>query len=163
MLEFFKEGASAMKRISFGGQGRSSALSAGICWSVLVLCGCAALRADNQHPATVPAVGHVNEKNFDQHVLRSPTPVLVDFYATWCGPCKRMAPILEQVAVECPQARVVKVDVDENRRLAARYGVKSLPSFLVFVNGRVVARQKGVVAKDALKAMLGLKQTPERR
>lgn len=99
---------------------------------------------------------HVNEDTFEQHVLRSNVPVLVDFYASWCGPCKKLAPTLEQVAAESPQAKVVKVDIDNNPKLAAQYGIKSLPSLLVFKDGRVVAKQQGAVAKSRLKAMLAL-------
>jgi thioredoxin 1 len=99
---------------------------------------------------------HVNEDTFDQHVLRSNVPVLVDFYASWCGPCKKLAPTLEQVAAESPQAKVAKVDINNNPKLAAQYGIKSLPSLLVFRDGRVVAKQQGIVAKSRLKAMLAL-------
>ena len=108
-----------------------------------------------KNPAT-RTVLHVNEDTFEQHVLRSNVPVLVDFYASWCGPCKKLAPTLEQVAAESPQAKVVKVDIDNNPKLAAQYGIKSLPSLLVFKDGRVVAKQQGVVAKSRLKAMLAL-------
>jgi thioredoxin 1 len=111
------------------------------------------------HPEEKLAAGtvlHVNEDTFEQHVLRSNVPVLVDFYASWCGPCKRLAPTLEQVATESPQAKVVKVDIDNNPKLAAQYGIRSLPSLLVFKDGRVVAKQQGAVAKSRLKAMLAL-------
>jgi len=82
--------------------------------------------------------------------------VLVDFYATWCGPCKALAPTLEEVAVENPQAKVCKVDIDESPELAARYGVKSIPSLMVFKDGQVVARQNGLPSKNRLKTMLDL-------
>jgi len=94
--------------------------------------------------------------NFDEQVLKSDVPVLVDFYASWCGPCKRLAPTLEEVAAESPGARVVKVNVDDSPELAERYDIHSMPSLLVFKNGRVMAREKGVVSKSRLKAMLDL-------
>ena len=99
---------------------------------------------------------HANEATFEQQVLRSNVPVLVDFYASWCGPCKRLAPALEEVATESPQAKVVKVNVDDNPELAARYGVKSVPSLMVFKGGQVVAKQQGFVGKSRLKTMLTL-------
>jgi thioredoxin 1 len=102
------------------------------------------------------AVIHANEATFEQEVLRSDEPVLVDFYANWCGPCKKLAPTLEEVAIESPQARVVKVNIDENPELAAQYSVKSLPSLLVFKDGKVVSRQNGLVNKARLHSMLDL-------
>jgi thioredoxin 1 len=102
------------------------------------------------------AVIHANEATFEQEVLRSDEPVLVDFYANWCGPCKKLAPTLEEVAVESPQARVVIVNIDENPELAAQYSVKSLPSLLVFKDGKVVSRQNGLVNKARLHFMLDL-------
>jgi len=99
---------------------------------------------------------HVDETTFDRQVLRSDEPVLVDFYATWCGPCKRLAPTLDELAAESPGARVVKVNIDDSPELADRYGVHSIPNILVFKNGRVVAKEKGVVSKSRLKSMLDL-------
>lgn len=106
--------------------------------------------------AAAQTVLRADETTFEQQVLRSDVPVLVDFYASWCGPCKRLAPTLEEVAAESLQARVVKVDVDESPELAARYGVRSVPSLLVFRNGQVVAKEKGAVSKSRLIAMLDL-------
>jgi thioredoxin 1 len=104
----------------------------------------------------VPAVIHVDGATFERHVLRSEVPVLVDFYASWCGPCKVLAPRLEEVAAETPRARVVKVNIDDSPDLADRYGVESIPSVMVFKEGRIVARQSGVASKARLKAMLDL-------
>ncbi len=101
-----------------------------------------------------PTVLHVSTSTFDQHVLGSEVPVLVDFYADWCGPCKALAPTLEQVAAENPQARVVKVNIDDSPELAARYGVKSVPRLLVFKDGQIAARKNGVASKAALNALL---------
>lgn len=99
---------------------------------------------------------HADGGTFEEAVLQSPEPVLVDFYANWCGPCKRLAPVLEEVAVERPRGRVVKVDIERSPELAARYGVKSLPSLLVFKDGRVVSRRSGVADKARLHSLLDL-------
>jgi thioredoxin 1 len=99
---------------------------------------------------------HADSSNFDQLVLNSSVPVLVDFYATWCGPCKRLAPTLEELAAENPTVRVVTIDVDDSPELAQRYGIHSMPSLLAFKNGQIVASTKGVVSKSRLESMLGL-------
>lgn len=101
-------------------------------------------------------VTHASEANFSEQVLRSDGPVLVDFYATWCGPCKSLGPTLEQLAAENPHAKVVKVDIDDNPGLAERYGVQSIPHLMVFKDGRIVAKQTGLASKSRLKAMLDL-------
>jgi thioredoxin 1 len=99
---------------------------------------------------------HVDSVSFEEQVLKSRVPVLVDFYASWCGPCKRLAPTLEELAAENPTVQVVKVDVDDSPELAERYGIHSMPSLLVFKNGRIVASTGGIVSKSRLEAMLGL-------
>ena len=96
----------------------------------------------------------VTESSFDDQVLKSDVPVLVDFYAEWCGPCHVQAPILDELAREIETAKIVKVDVDENQQLATRYEISSIPTLLVFKNGQVVARHQGVASKEQLMTLL---------
>jgi thioredoxin 1 len=99
-------------------------------------------------------VEHANEATFTQQVLQSNVPVLVDFYADWCGPCKMLAPTLDELARETTGARIVKVNVDQNPQLAAQYGISSIPSLLVFKNGEIAGQHTGLASKSRLKAML---------
>lgn len=99
-------------------------------------------------------VEHAELGSFEQKVLQSSVPVLVDFYADWCGPCRMIAPVLDDVAREVPGARVVKVNVDHNPELASTYGISSIPSLMVFKDGEVIARHVGVASKDRLKNLL---------
>ncbi len=96
----------------------------------------------------------VTQGNFDAQVLKSGVPVLVDFYAEWCGPCHEQAPILDELARELDTARIAKVDVDASPKLAARYRIRSIPTLLVFKNGKPVARHEGVASKEQLKKLL---------
>lgn len=94
---------------------------------------------------------HVSDNEFDQKVLRASGPVLVDFWAEWCGPCRMLTPVLEQVAAEqAGRASVVKVNVDESPELARRYGVQSIPTLLYFANGKLQDRSVGLVSKKAI-------------
>ena len=102
------------------------------------------------------SVVHVTDADFDQLVLRSPTPVLVDFFATWCPPCKQLAPIVEELARETPQARIVKIDVDVSPKTAQRYGVRSIPTLIVFQNGEPGKKSVGFASKTQLRSMLAL-------
>jgi thioredoxin 1 len=98
---------------------------------------------------------HVTDGDFDQVVLKSDVPVMVDFWATWCGPCRMVAPIVEELAREYDgKVRVAKVDVDENPGVAARYGIRSIPSILFFRGGQVVAQSIGAVPRAELEKKL---------
>lgn len=100
------------------------------------------------------AVNAVNRDNFEQEVLRSDKPVLVDFWANWCGPCKMMGPVVEEFAGEHPELKAVKVDVDENPELAMAYRIAAIPALLLFRDGKVVNQSVGFQNKEALAALV---------
>lgn len=101
------------------------------------------------HVATKPVT--VTDSTFDQEVLKSSTPVLVDFWATWCQPCRMIAPILEQVAQEkVGQLKVAKLDVDDNPNIAQKLGVMSIPTMVMFKNGQEISRIVGYHPKNQL-------------
>lgn len=92
----------------------------------------------------------VNKENFKQEVLNSDKPVLVDFYADWCGPCKMLMPIIEQISNEQSEIKICKVNVDENPELAGQYGVMTIPTLIAIKDGETVDVSVGVISKDAI-------------
>lgn len=101
----------------------------------------------------------ITDATFEEVVLKSSKPVMVDFWAAWCGPCRMVAPIIEQISEEYKDKAVVgKLDVDANQEFAAKYGVRNIPTVLIFQNGEVVGRQVGVAPKttyaEALDSLL---------
>ena len=97
---------------------------------------------------------NITLENFDQEVLRSEKTVLLDFWATWCGPCRMQAPILEAFAGEHPEIKVGNVNVDENPELAEKFGIMSIPSLLVFKDGKLVKTAVGLHDKGGLAEMV---------
>jgi thioredoxin 1 len=101
------------------------------------------------------SIKHVSDASFDQDVVAAPTPVLVDYWADWCGPCKMIAPILEEVGRDYEgKLQIAKVDVDANQAVAAKFGIRGIPTLMLFKNGVPVATKVGAVSKSQLTAFL---------
>ena len=98
---------------------------------------------------------HINNHNFQEEVIHSEKPVLVDFWASWCGPCRMVGPIIDEIAAEHPEYKVVKINIDEEPELASRYRVISIPTLLVMKDGQVVQQSVGARPKNQILAMLG--------
>ncbi len=142
---------------------------AGLAALVALAMGCGAnppaLTAEDAHPdsvedvdASAPAYGsvqHADESTFDQLVLQAEGPVLVDFHADWCPPCRILSPMIEELARQMPDVLVVKVDVDQNPNLAQRFQVDAIPSLKVFRQGQIVNQHDGLLSEDALRALVG--------
>ncbi|HPC73471.1 MAG TPA: thioredoxin [Syntrophales bacterium] len=95
---------------------------------------------------------HVSDGNFDQEILKSDQPALVDFWAPWCGPCQRIAPIIDELAKEYKgRVKVAKINVDESRKVATDLGVMSIPTLILFKGGQIVDKIVGLAPKDRLK------------
>ena len=98
---------------------------------------------------------HTSDADFERDVLQSDVPVLLDFWAPWCGPCKMIAPILDEVAAEFEgRLKVVKINIDENEQTPAKFGVRGIPTVMVFKNGQNVATKVGALAKGQLTAFV---------
>ena len=102
-----------------------------------------------------PEIDGLANSSFKQTVMTSDSPVLVDFYADWCGPCRAMSPVVDEFAGKHPNVVVVRVNVDNHQDIARYFGVRSIPTFMVFKNGKLTARRSGSMDGKALRQMVG--------
>jgi thioredoxin 1 len=100
------------------------------------------------------SVLHINNSNFDSEVIGSDKPVLLDFFASWCGPCKMLSPVIDAFADEHPEYKICKINVDEEQELAQKYGVMSIPTLVVVRDGEVASRAVGYRRKEQLLELL---------
>lgn len=101
------------------------------------------------------AIVHVSDETFEQEVLKSSTPVLVDYWAAWCGPCRMIAPVLDELADDYSgRVKVCKVDIDQNEMTPAKYGVRGIPTLMIFKNGQVEATRVGAMSKSELSTFI---------
>ena len=100
------------------------------------------------------SVLHITKENFENEVLKSDRPVLLDFWASWCGPCRMVSPIIDEIAEETADKKVCKINVDEQPELAQAFGVMSIPTLVVMKDGEVVGQRVGVKSKEAILQML---------
>lgn len=100
------------------------------------------------------SVNIINKSNFDSEVLKSDKKVLVDFWAPWCGPCRMLLPVIEEIAEERDDIRICKINVDDESELAASFGIMSIPTLLVFENGKVVKKSLGAKSKEDVLELL---------
>ena len=106
-------------------------------------------------PSATSSIHRVTDETFEPEVLMSETPVLVDYWAEWCGPCKSIAPILDDIAKEYDgRLKIAKINVDENQQVPAKFGIRGIPTLMLFKNGNVEATKVGALSKSQLTAFL---------